>query len=83
MMTYADLALDEEAHEVRRAGTLVALSPTEFNLLRYLMVNAGKVVSKTQILDRVWKLRLRRGQSDRRVLHQLPTPQDRSTRTHH
>jgi two-component system OmpR family response regulator len=54
MMTYADLALDEEAHEVRRAGTLVALSPTEFNLLRYLMVNAGKVVSKTQILDRVW-----------------------------
>ena len=54
MVTYADLELDEEAHEVRRAGTLVALSPTEFNLLRYLMVNAGKVVSKTQILDRVW-----------------------------
>jgi two-component system OmpR family response regulator len=53
-MTYADLELDEEAHEVRRAGQLVALSPTEFNLLRYLMVNAGKVVSKTQILDRVW-----------------------------
>ncbi|MFZ0121482.1 MAG: response regulator transcription factor [Pseudonocardiaceae bacterium] len=54
MVTYADLELDEEAHEVRRAGALVALSPTEFNLLRYLMVNAGKVVSKTQILDRVW-----------------------------
>ncbi|MDT7717250.1 MAG: two-component system, OmpR family, response regulator [Pseudonocardiales bacterium] len=54
MVTYADLERDEEAHEVRRAGTLVALSPTEFNLLRYLMVNAGKVVSKTQILDRVW-----------------------------
>jgi two-component system OmpR family response regulator len=53
-MTYADLELDEQAHEVRRAGQLVALSPTEFNLLRYLMVNAGKVVSKTQILDRVW-----------------------------
>lgn len=54
MVTYADLELDDEAHEVRRAGALVALSPTEFNLLRYLMVNAGKVVSKTQILDRVW-----------------------------
>jgi len=53
-MTYADLELDEQAHEVRRAGQLVALSPTEFNLLRYLMVNAGKVVSKAQILDRVW-----------------------------
>jgi two-component system OmpR family response regulator len=54
MMTYADLVLDEEAHEVRRAGQLVQLSPTEFNLLRYLMLNAGKVVSKTQILERVW-----------------------------
>jgi two-component system, OmpR family, response regulator len=53
-MTYADLELDDEAHEVRRAGQLVPLSPTEFNLLRYLMLNAGKVVSKTQILDRVW-----------------------------
>jgi two-component system OmpR family response regulator len=53
-ITYADLVLDEEAHEVRRAGRLVQLSPTEFNLLRYLMINAGKVVSKTQILDRVW-----------------------------
>jgi two-component system OmpR family response regulator len=52
--TYADLVLDEEAHEVRRAGQLVQLSPTEFNLLRYLMINAGKVVSKAQILERVW-----------------------------
>jgi two-component system OmpR family response regulator len=53
-VTYADLVLDEEAHEVRRAGQLVQLSPTEFNLLRYLMLNAEKVVSKTQILERVW-----------------------------
>jgi two-component system, OmpR family, response regulator len=53
-MTYADLHLDDDAHEVRRAGHLIALSPTEYNLLRYLMINAGKVVSKTQILDRVW-----------------------------
>ncbi|WP_017573953.1 response regulator transcription factor [Nocardiopsis halotolerans] len=53
-LRYADLELDEEAHEVRRAGTPVRLSPTEFALLRYLMLNAGRVVSKTQILDRVW-----------------------------
>jgi two-component system OmpR family response regulator len=53
-ITYADLELDEDAHEVRRAGRVAELSPTEFSLLRYLMVNAGKVVSKTQILDRVW-----------------------------
>jgi two-component system OmpR family response regulator len=51
---YADLVLDEDAHEVHRAGWLVRLSPTEFNLLRYLMVNAERVVSKSQILDRVW-----------------------------
>ncbi|HWE91658.1 MAG TPA: response regulator transcription factor [Pseudonocardiaceae bacterium] len=51
---YADLVMDEDAHEVRRAGRLVELSPTEFNLLRYLLVNAEKVVSKAQILDRVW-----------------------------
>ena len=53
-LSYADLTLDEDAHEVRRAGRIVELSPTEFNLLRYLMANAEKVVSKTQILDRVW-----------------------------
>lgn len=51
---YADLVLDEDAHEVHRVGRLVPLSPTEFNLLRYLMVNAERVVSKAQILDRVW-----------------------------
>ena len=54
MLRYADLELDEDAHEVRRAGRLVELSPTEFNLLRYLLTNAGRVVSKAQILDRVW-----------------------------
>ncbi|MEU4561238.1 response regulator transcription factor [Actinoplanes sp. NPDC023936] len=55
VLRYADLELDEHAHEVRRAGRLIELSPTEFNLLRYLMTNAGRVVSKAQILDRVWK----------------------------
>jgi two-component system OmpR family response regulator len=54
LLRYADLELDEDAHEVRRAGRRVDLSPTEFKLLRYLMVNAGRVVSKAQILDRVW-----------------------------
>lgn len=43
-----------DTHEVHRAGRLVQLSPTEFNLLRYLMDNAERVVSKSQILDRVW-----------------------------
>jgi two-component system OmpR family response regulator len=53
-LRYADLELDEDAHEVRRGGKLIDLSPTEFNLLRYLLTNAGRVVSKAQILDRVW-----------------------------
>jgi two-component system, OmpR family, response regulator len=54
-IVFADLELDEDSHEVRRAGTLVALSPTEFKLLRYLMRNAGRVLSKGQILDHVWQ----------------------------
>src|ERR1700729_742467 len=48
------LELDEDSHEVRRDGTLIALTPTEFRLLRFLMVNAGRVLSKGQILDHVW-----------------------------
>ncbi|QDB78220.1 response regulator transcription factor [Georgenia sp. 311] len=55
ILRYADLELDEDAHEVRRAGRLIDLSPTEFKLLRYLMVNAGRVLSKSQILDHVWE----------------------------
>jgi two-component system OmpR family response regulator len=51
----ADLELDEDSHEVRRGGALVALTPTEFRLLRFLMVNAGRVLSKAQILDHVWE----------------------------
>lgn len=53
-LAYADIELDEDAHEVRRSGRLISLSPTEFKLLRYLLINAEKVVSKAQILDRVW-----------------------------
>src|ERR1700728_1437435 len=50
----AGLELDEDSHEVRRDGALVALTPTEFRLLRFLMCNAGRVVSKGQMLDHVW-----------------------------
>jgi two-component system, OmpR family, response regulator len=53
-LAVADLELDEESHEVRRNGLLVALTPTEFKLLRYLMLNAGRVLSRAQILDHVW-----------------------------
>lgn len=54
-LRFADLELDEATHEVRRAGTLIDLSPTEFTLLRYLLINADRVVSKSQILDHVWQ----------------------------
>ncbi|MDA0634291.1 response regulator transcription factor [Nonomuraea sp. MCN248] len=53
-LTFADIELDEESHEVWRGGHAVALSPTEFKLLRYFMTNAGRVLSKPQILDHVW-----------------------------
>ena len=49
-----DLELNEDAHEVRRGGRVIELSPTEYKLLRYLMLNCGRVLSKAQILDRVW-----------------------------
>ena len=53
-LSVADLDLDEDSHQVWRGGDEVPLSPTEFNLLRYLMINAGRVLSKAQILDHVW-----------------------------
>jgi two-component system OmpR family response regulator len=55
VLTCADLELDDDAHRVTRAGREVALSPTEYNLLRYLLLNQGRVVSKAQILDHVWQ----------------------------
>ncbi|MDH6531917.1 two-component system OmpR family response regulator [Aurantimicrobium minutum] len=54
VLVVGDLELDEDSHEVRRAGTLIELTATEFELLRYLMRNPRRVVSKSQILDRVW-----------------------------
>ncbi len=53
-LVFVDLELDDQTHEVRRAGTAVELTATEFRLLRYLMQNAPRVLSKAQILDHVW-----------------------------
>ncbi|MEV4049917.1 response regulator transcription factor [Amycolatopsis sp. NPDC049688] len=55
VLTVGALTLDAEGHHVTREGRPVRLSATEFRLLRYLMENAGRVVSKAQILDRVWR----------------------------
>ncbi|MGV9610593.1 response regulator transcription factor [Nocardia xishanensis] len=52
---FEDIELDDDTHEVWKAGEPVTLSPTEFTLLRYFMVNAGTVLSKPRILDHVWR----------------------------
>jgi two-component system, OmpR family, response regulator len=54
ILTVGDLSMDEYSHEVRRDGQLITLTATEFELLRYLMRNPRRVLSKAQILDRVW-----------------------------
>ena len=54
ILTVGDLELDEDFHEVRRGGVDIKLTATEFELLRYFMRNPRRVLSKTQILDRVW-----------------------------
>jgi two-component system, OmpR family, response regulator len=54
VLTVGDLTLDEDSREVRRGGQPIALTATEFELLRYLMRNPRRVLSKSQILDRVW-----------------------------
>jgi two-component system, OmpR family, response regulator len=58
-LVVADLELDEDSHEVRRGGRPVALTPTEFRLLRFLMLNAGRVLSRAQILAHVWDYSVR------------------------
>ena len=55
VLRIADLELDEDTREVRRGDRLIDLTPTEFNLLHYLLVNAGRALSKAQILDHVWR----------------------------
>jgi len=54
VLSFADIELDQDSYEVRRAGHLIDLSPTEFRLLRYLMLNPGRVLTRAQILDHVW-----------------------------
>src|SRR5579864_3193072 len=54
VLAFADIELDQDTYEVRRSGVLVDLSPTEFRLLRYLMLNPGRVLTRAQILDHVW-----------------------------
>jgi two-component system OmpR family response regulator len=54
-LRYRDLEMDEDRHQVWRAGREVTLSPTEFRLLRYFLLNPERVLSKQQILDHVWQ----------------------------
>src|ERR1022692_133346 len=54
ILRFADLEMDENAHEVRRGGSQIQLTATEFNLLRYFLLNPRHVLSKSQILDHVW-----------------------------
>jgi len=55
VLRYADLSLDDERHQVRRGEIPVELSPTEYSLLRFLLQNPERVMSKEQILDHVWR----------------------------
>lgn len=54
-LTVGELEMDQDTHEVSVNGNAVELSPTEFKLLRYLMLNPNRVLSKAQILDHVWE----------------------------
>jgi two-component system, OmpR family, response regulator len=54
VLSFADLTLNQDTYEVRRGGLPIELSPTEFRLLRYFMLNPGRVLSRAQLLDHVW-----------------------------
>ncbi|MGI8452240.1 MAG: response regulator transcription factor [Streptosporangiaceae bacterium] len=54
VLTFADIELDQDSYEVRRSAHPIELSPTEFRLLRYLMLNPGRVLTRAQLLDHVW-----------------------------
>jgi two-component system OmpR family response regulator len=54
VLAFADIELDQDSYEVRRGGHLIDLSPTEFRLLRYLMLNPGRVLTRAQLLAHVW-----------------------------
>ncbi len=55
IVAYDDLSIDDDRHEVMRGGDVIELSATEYNVLRYLVANADRVISKTQILHHVWE----------------------------
>jgi two-component system OmpR family response regulator len=55
VLEFADLTLDQDTYDVRRAGHRIDLSPTEFRLLRYFLLNPGRVLTRAQILDHVWE----------------------------
>jgi len=55
VLTFADMEMDEDLREVRRGGELIELTATEYRLLRYLLINARRVLTRAQILDHVWK----------------------------
>jgi two-component system, OmpR family, response regulator len=54
-LRFADLEMDEDSHEVRRAGQLVELTTTEYRLLRYLLANSQRVLTRSQIIEHVWE----------------------------
>jgi two-component system, OmpR family, response regulator len=54
-LTFEDIELDEDAHEVTRSGELVDLTATEYRLLRYLMLNPRRVLTRAQLLEHVWE----------------------------
>jgi two-component system OmpR family response regulator len=54
LLEFADLELDQDTYQVRRARHLIELSPTEFRLLRYFLLNPGRVLTRAQLLDHVW-----------------------------
>jgi two-component system OmpR family response regulator len=54
VLSFADLTLDQDTYEVRRGARRIELSPTEFRLLRYFMLNPGRVLTRAQLLDHVW-----------------------------
>jgi two-component system, OmpR family, response regulator len=54
VLSFTDLTLDQDSYEVRRGGRLIELSPTEFRLLRYFMLNPGRVLTRAQLLSHVW-----------------------------
>jgi len=55
VLSFADMEMDEDLREVRRGGDLIELTATEYRLLRYLLINARRVLTRAQILDHVWK----------------------------